>query len=145
MLLYIIMEIVENTKEVENKENYQPFSQEELQDAEVVDQSIDYRKKLNDDYKDYVEPDYTGIDDYIEDCDKVALIRECNFIIEKNYPQYPSIMSEILVKKMYYDTILNMNKEDYLEEKRQLKKLPVIERELEKINNKTNLDYALKD
>ena len=75
----------------------------------------------------------------------MALIKECNFIIEKNYPQYPSIMSEILVKKMYYDTILNMNKEDYLEEKRQHKKLPIIERELEKINNKTNLDYALKD
>jgi len=139
------MEIVENTKEVEKKEKYQPFSQDELQDAEVVDQSIDYRKKLNEDYKDYVEPDYTGVDDYIEDCDKVALIKECNFIIEKNYPQYPSIMSEILVKKMYYDTILNMNKEDYLEEKRQHKKLPIIERELEKINNKTNLDYALKD
>lgn len=139
------MEIVENTKEVEKKEKYQPFSQDELRDAEVVDQSIDYRKKLNEDYKDYIEPDYTGVDDYIEDCDKVALIKECNFIIEKNYPEYPSIMSEILVKKMYYDTILNMNKEDYLEEKRQLKKLPIIERELEKINNKTNLDYAIKD
>ena len=52
-------------------------------------------------------------------------------------------MEEILVKKLYYDTIKNMNKEDYLEEKRNINKLSPIDKELQKIKDEANLEYAL--
>ncbi len=80
-----------------------------------------------------------------ENKDKVALIRYCNMIIKKNYSEYPSVMEEILVKKMYYDTIKNMNKEDYLEEKRKVNSLSALDRELQKIKDEDNLEYALKE
>ena len=62
-------------------------------------------------YENYEPPDYSGLDDFVEDKDKVALIRYCNLIIKKNFQEYPYVMEEILVKKMYNDTITNMNKE----------------------------------
>ena len=146
MLLYIIMEIVEHIDEVEKVENNisQPFTQEELLNAEKYDPNIDYRKELLEKYKDYELPDYTGIDDFVEEKDKIALVRYCNLIIRKNFPEYPSVMEEILVKKMYYDTITNMSKEDYLEEKKQLNKLSTLDKELQKIKDEDNLEYALK-
>ena len=147
MLLYIIMEIVEHIDEVEKVENNisQPFTQEELLNAEKYDPNIDYRKELLEKYKDYELPDYTGIDDFVEEKDKIALVRYCNLIIRKNFPEYPSVMEEILVKKMYYDTITNMSKEDYLEEKKQLNKLSTLDKELQKIKDEDNLEYALKE
>ena len=144
MLLYIIMEVVENEK-IDNVEQLQPFTQEELMNAEKYDPNIDYRKELLKKYENYELPDYTGLDDFVEEQDKVALIRYCNLIIKKNFPEYPSVMEELLVKKMYYDTILNMNKEEYLEEKRQENNLSTIDKELQKIKDEDNLEYALKD
>ena len=144
MLLYIIMEVVENEK-IDNVEQLQPFTQEELMNAEKYDPNIDYRKELLKKYENYELPDYTGLDDFVEEQDKVALIRYCNLIIKKNFPEYPSVMEELLVKKMYYDTITNMSKEDYLEEKRQQNNLSTIDKELQKIKDEDNLEYALKD
>tara|TARA_R100001591_G_scaffold9875_1_gene16552 strand:- start:522 stop:950 length:429 start_codon:yes stop_codon:yes gene_type:complete len=138
------MDIVEN-KTIEENEDLQPFTKEELENAEKYDPNRDYRQELLDKYKDFEEEDYTGIDDFVEDKDKVALIRYCNMIIKKNYSEYPSVMEEILVKKMYYDTIKNMNKEDYLEEKRKVNSLSALDRELQKIKDEDNLEYALKE
>ena len=42
---------------------------------EPTNQNIDYRKELFDKYKDFEEEDYTGIDDFLEETDKVGLIR----------------------------------------------------------------------
>ena len=142
MLLYIIMEIVENEK-VDNME--QPFTPEELLNADKYDPNIDYRKEMLKKYENYEPPDYTGVDDFIEEKDKIALIRYCDLIVKKNFPEYPSVMEEILVKKMYYETIMKMNKEDYLEEKRQQNNLSTIDKELQKIKDEDNLEYALKD
>ena len=144
MLLYIIMEVVENEK-IDNVEQLQPFTQEELMNAEKYDPNIDYRKELLKKYENYELPDYTGLDDFVEEQDKVALIRYCNLIIKKNFPEYPSVMEELLVKKMYYDTITNMSKEDYLEEKRQQNNLSTIDKELQKIKDEDNLEYALRE
>jgi|TARA_R100000482_G_scaffold112438_1_gene54965 hypothetical protein len=138
------MEVVENEK-IDNVEQLQPFTQEELMNAEKYDPNIDYRKELLKKYENYELPDYTGLDDFVEEQDKVALIRYCNLIIKKNFPEYPSVMEELLVKKMYYDTITNMSKEDYLEEKRQQNNLSTIDKELQKIKDEDNLEYALKD
>jgi hypothetical protein len=146
MLLYIIMEIVEHIDEVENLENNipQPFTQEELMNAEKYDPNVDYRDQLLKKYENYKVPDYTGLDDFVEDKDKIALIRYCNLIIKKNFPEYPAVMEEILVKKMYYDTIRDMSKEDYLEEKRKINELSVLDKELQKIKDEDNLEYAIK-
>lgn len=138
------MDIVEN-KTIEENEELHPFTKDELQNAEKYDPNIDYRQELLDKYKDFEEEDYAGIDDFVEDKDKVALIRYCNMIIKKNYSEYPSVMEEILVKKMYYDTIKNMNKEDYLEEKRKVNSLSALDRELQKIKDEDNLEYALNE
>lgn len=138
------MDIVEN-KTIEENEELQPFTKDELENAELYDPNRDYRQELLDKYKDFEEEDYTGIDDFVEDKDKVALIRYCNMIIKKNYSEYPSVMEEILVKKMYYDTIKNMNKEDYLEEKRKVNSLSALDRELQKIKDEDNLEYALNE
>ena len=145
MLLYIIMEIVEHIDEVEKVENniQQPFTPEELMDADKYNPNIDYRKELLKKYENYEAPDYTGVDDFIEEKDKVALIRYCDILVKKNFPNFPSSMEEILVKKMYYDTILNMSKEDYLEEKRQQNNLSTIDKELQKIKDEDNIEYAI--
>ena len=146
MLLYIIMEIVEHIDEVEKVDNIQqPFTPEELMNAEKYDPNIDYRKELLKKYENYELPDYTGLDDFVEEQYKVALIRYCNLIVKKNFPEYPSVMEELLVKKMYYDTITNMSKEDYLEEKRQQNNLSTIDKELQKIKDEDNLEYALRE
>ena len=137
---------IENNMKIDNENNsdiLQDFTEEELVNAEIYNPNIDYRKELCEKYKDYKEEDYNGIDDFVEDTDKIALIRYCNHIIKTNYKEYPSIMEEILTKKMYYDTIKNMNKEDYLEEKRNINKLSPIDKELQKIKDEDNLEYAL--
>ena len=53
-------------------------------------------------------------------------------------------MTEIIAKKMYYDTINNMNKEEYLEEKKRDNHLSVVDKELQKIKDENSLEYALK-
>ena len=109
---------------------------------EPTDQSRDYRQELFDKYENYEEEDYTGIDDFIEDSDKVSLIRFVNEMVEKDYGKYPEIMTNILVKKIYYQTIQNMDKTAYLEEKERDKKLSLVDKELLKIKEekKTNID-----
>ncbi len=151
MLLYIIMEIVEHIDDVEKDNikndniNPKPFTQEELNDADKYDPNIDYRKEMLKKYENYEPQDYSGLDDFVEDKDKVALIRYCNLIIKKNFPEYPSVMEEVLVKKMYYDTITNMNKEEYLEEKKKENELSTLDKELQKIKDEDNLEYAIKE
>lgn len=106
---------------------------------EPVDQSRNYRQELFDKYENYEEEDYSGIDDYIEDSDKVSLIRFVNEMVEKDYGKYPEIMTNILVKKIYYQTIQNMNKSAYLEEKARDKEMSVLDKELLKIKEEKKL------
>lgn len=138
------MEIVEHIDEVENNLP-DLFTKEELDNAVKYDPEIDYRKELIEKYETYEIENNEGLDDYIEDKDKVALIRYCDTIVKKNYKEYPSPMDEILVKKMYYETIKNMNKEDYLKEKKEQNELSTLEKELQKIKDETNIEYALKE
>ena len=138
------MEIVEHIDEVENNLP-DLFTKQELDDAVKYDPEIDYRKELIEKYEYYEIENNEGLDDYIEDKDKVALIRYCDLIVKKNYKEYPAPMDEILVKKMYYETIKNMNKEDYLKEKKEQSELSTLEKELQKIKDETNIEYALKE
>ncbi len=106
---------------------------------EPTDQSRDYREELFDKYKDFEEEDYTGIDDFVEDSDKVSLIRFCNEMVEKDYGKFPPVMTDILVKKIYYDTIKNMDKEEYFKEKERDKELSLVEKELLKIKQEKQI------
>jgi len=106
---------------------------------EPVDQSRNYRQELFDKYKDFEEEDYSGIDDFIEDSDKVSLIRFVNEMVERDYSKFPSVMSDILVKKIYYQTIQNMDKEEYLKEKARDKELSVLDKELLKIKEEKKI------
>lgn len=106
---------------------------------EPTDQSRDYRQELFDRYKDFQEEDYSGIDDFIEDSDKVSLIRFVNEMVERDYGKYPEIMTNILVKRVYYQTIQNMDKFEYLEEKKRDKELSVLDKELLKIKEEKRI------
>jgi hypothetical protein len=107
---------------------------------EPTDQSRDYRQELFDKYKDYEGDDYSEIDDgYIEDSDKISLIRFVNELVERDYGKYPEIMTNILVKKIYYQTVQNMDKQAYLEEKERDKNLSTLDKELLKIKEEKKL------
>lgn len=106
---------------------------------EPTDQSRDYRQELFDKYKDFEEEDYTGLDDFLEDSDKIGLIRFVNEMVEKDYGKFPPVMTDILVKKIYYDTIKNMDKEEYFKEKERDKELSLVEKELLKIKQEKQI------
>ena len=107
---------------------------------EPVDQSRNYRQELFDKYKDFEDEDYSGIDDgYIEDSDKISLIRFVNELVERDYGKYPEIMTNILVKKIYYQTVQNMDKQAYLEEKERDKNLSTLDKELLKIKEEKRI------
>lgn len=134
----------ENSIEPINKEkDLQPFTPYELNSADKYDPDIDYRQELIDRYKDS-EENFEIDDSWVEDSDKISLIRFLNEIVNKNYQEYPSVMTEILAKKMYYDTVKNMNEEEYLEEKKRDNHLSVVDKELQKIKDENSLEYALK-
>jgi len=134
----------ENSIEPINKEkDLQPFTPYELNSADKYDPDIDYRQELIDRYKDS-EENFEIDDSWVEDSDKISLIRFLNEIVIKNYQEYPSVMTEVISKKMYYDTINNMNKEEYLEEKKRDNHLSVVDKELQKIKDENSLEYALK-
>jgi len=107
---------------------------------EPTDQTRDYRQELFDKYKDFQEENYSEIDDgYIEDSDKISLIRFVNELVERDYGKYPEIMTNILVKKIYYQTVQNMDKQAYLEEKKRDKELSVLDKELLKIKEEKRI------
>ena len=107
---------------------------------EPTDQTRDYRQELVDKYKDFEEENYSEIDDgYIEDSDKISLIRFVNELVERDYGKYPEIMTNILVKKIYYQTVQNMDKQAYLEEKKRDKELSVLDKELLKIKEEKRI------
>ncbi len=99
----------------------------------LEDASIDYRDKFLKKYEKY-EP-YIVDDSYIEDDDKRNLLIYCKEVVDLEYKSYPSPMYEVLIEKIYKDTIKNMNKEEYLQEKINMKNKSVLELEMEKISN----------
>ena len=106
---------------------------------EPTDQSRDYRQELFDKYKDFEEEDYTGLDDFLEETDKIGLIRFVNEMVEKDYSKYPPVMTDILVKKIYYNSVKNIDKEEYFKEKERDKELSTVEKELLKIKQEKQI------
>jgi len=103
-----------------------------------TDPNIDYAKQLLEKYEGFVH-DGKIDDSFVEDEDKIKLIEAVKSIIERDYKVYPSPMNEILIEKMYYDCIKNMNKDDYLKEKEDLKSKSILEIELSKLDKFSGL------
>lgn len=105
---------------------------------QATDPNINYAKELQEKYEDFVH-DAKIDDSFVEDEDKMKLIEAVKSIIERDYKVYPSPMNEILIEKMYYDCIKNMNKDDYLKEKEDLKSKSILEIELSKLDKFSGL------
>jgi len=136
MLIFsIIMEI----EKVDNKDDY-------LSNIEPVDQSIDYRQQMIDRYGSIDIEEYPkDIDSWVEDSDKIALIRFCSGLVEKEHSWAPPVMADIITKKMYYDTIKNMDRKEYELEKQRDKELSVVEKELMKIKDERDIHRFVDD
>jgi len=136
MLIFsIIMEI----EKVDNKDDY-------LSNIEPVDQSIDYRQQMIDRYGSIDIEEYPkDIDSWVEDSDKIALIRFCSGLVEKEHSWAPPVMADIITKKMYYDTITRMDRKEYEREKQRDKELSVVEKELMKIKDERDIHRFVDD
>lgn len=103
-----------------------------------TDPNIDYAKELQERYENFIH-DAKIDDSFVEDEDKMKLIEAVKFIVERDYKVYPSPMNQILIEKIYYDCIKNMNKDDYLKEKEDLKSKSILEIELSKLDKFSGL------
>ena len=151
-----LVEIEDEPEEIENKiiksdpidipePTDIPFSQQDRDMADVNDPSRDYRQEMLERYLNVEEVDRTGIDDWILERDKVCLVKFISDMVKKEHPYFPSSMESLLVKKMYYDTIEKMNKDDYLAEKEEEAKLSSVDKVLKLIEQEDNLEYAIRD
>ena len=128
-----------------NKNNQSEIINEtmKLNDDIKAEEIRNYREEMIEKYKDIEEEDNTGLDDFVEDNDKIALVAYCKELVDIKYKQYPDVMSDILIKHLYWKTIKNMDKEEYLLEKKRDKTLSVVERELQSIKDSKDLSYAI--
>lgn len=128
-------------KEFYNKESDDYIDKhggEEVRGIKATDPNIDYNKLLEERVKDVKKlplPD----DSFIEEEDKINLAKAATYKYETEFKTYPYPMNEVIIEKLYYDCIRNVNKEDYLREKEELKNKSVIEKQLMKLNKLTGL------
>ncbi len=85
------------------------------------------------------------IDSWVEDSDKIALIRFCSGLVEKEHSWAPPVMADLLTKKLYYDTITRMDRKEYELEKQRDKELSVVEKELMKIKDERDIHRFVGD
>jgi len=139
MLIFSISIMEIEKVEVENKDDY-------LSNIEPVDQSIDYRQQMIDRYGSIDIEEYPkDIDSWVEDSDKIALIRFCSGLVDKEHSWAPPVMADIITKKMYYDTITRMDRKEYELEKQRDKELSVVEKELMKIKDERDIHRFVDD
>lgn len=150
------MKLIEEPEEIENKivksepidipePTEMPFTMQEREAADIYDPSRDYRAEMLDRFSNVDIQDRTGIDDWVHENDKIALVKHISGIIKKEHGHFPSAMEALLVKKFYYDTIERMDKEEYLAEKAEEAKLSSVDKVLKIIHDEDDLEYAIKD
>jgi len=66
-------------------------------------------------------------------------------MIDSKYNVYPEPMYTLLIKKLYYDTIKNMDKEQYLKEQEELNNMSFIEKEMQIVKDNETLEIYLKE
>jgi hypothetical protein len=107
------------------------------------DPNIDYREEFFNKYKNYNFEENKIDDSYVQLNDKKNLIRYCKNIVDTSYNMYPEPMATILTKKLYYDVIKGMDKEQYLKEKEDLANMDFLDRELHLLSENDSLNKYL--
>jgi hypothetical protein len=66
-------------------------------------------------------------------------------MIDSKYNVYPEPMYTLLIKKLYYDTIKTMDKDQYLKEQEELNNMSFIEKEMQIVKDNETLEIYLND
>ncbi len=114
------------------------YGEECIKGIQATDPDIDYNKLLEERVK-HVKHEPLPDDSFIEEEDKINLAKAATFKYETEFKSYPYPMNEVIIEKIYYECIRNLNKEDYLREKEELKNKSVIEKQLMKLDKLTGL------
>ena len=122
----------------EVKEANDFFTEMNNNNIKATDPNIDYRQELIDKYENFVHDEKVD-DSFVENEDKINLFETARYIVNRDYKEYPSPMSEILIEKIYYNCIKKLDKEEYLKEKEELKTKSVFEKQLLKLNKFSGL------
>ena len=110
-----------------------------------VDFNRDYRQEFLDKYPADSFLEEPVDDSWIELKHKKALFVYCKSMVDSKYNKYPEPMYTLLIKKIYYDTIKNINKEDYIKEQEDLNNMSFLEKELQIVKDNETLEIYLND
>ena len=111
----------------------------------IIDTNKDYRDEFLKKYPSDKILDEPVDDSYIELKHKKALFHCCKNMVDSKYNVYPEPMYTLLIKKLYYDTIKNMDKEQYLKEQEELNNMSFIEKEMQIVKDNETLEIYLKE
>ena len=116
-------------------------------EAEIykVDFNRDYRQEFLDKYPADSFLEEPVDDSWVELKHKKALFAYCKNMVDSKYNKYPDPMYTLLIKKIYYDTIKNINKEDYIREQEELNNMSFLEKELQIVKDNETLEIYLND
>tara|TARA_Y100000114_G_scaffold57499_1_gene52642 strand:- start:5049 stop:5429 length:381 start_codon:yes stop_codon:yes gene_type:complete len=117
------------------------------EEAEIykVDFNRDYRQEFLDKYSADKILDEPVDDSWVELKHKKALFAYCKSMVDSKYNKYPDPMYTLLIKKMYYDAIKNINKEDYIKEQEELNNMSFLEKELQIVKDNETLEIYLNE
>ncbi len=111
----------------------------------IIDTNKDYRDEFLKKYPADKILDEPVDDSYIELKHKKALFAYCKSMIDSKYNVYPEPMYTLLIKKLYYDTIKNMDKEQYLKEQETLNNMSFLDREMQIVKDNETLEIYLNE
>ena len=133
-------EIHESNKERYKKDmdDYFEKNNTEQRGIKATDPNIDYKKVLEERIKD-VKLDLLVDDSFVDDEDKKNLIEYAKFKCNTEFKFYPYPMNEAIIEKIYNDCIKNLDKEEYLKEKEEMKNKSILKKEIMKINKLSGL------
>ena len=111
----------------------------------IVDTNRDYRQEFLDKYPADNFLEERVDDSWVELKHKKALLSYCKSMIDSKYSVYPEPMNTLLIKKLYYDSIKNINKDDYIKEQEELNNMDFLEKELKIIKDNETLEIYLNE
>ena len=111
----------------------------------IVDTNRDYRQEFLDKYPADNFLEERVDDSWVELKHKKALLSYCKSMIDSKYSVYPEPMNTLLIKKLYYDSIKKINKDDYIKEQEELNNMDFLEKELKIIKDNETLEIYLNE
>ena len=111
----------------------------------IVDTNRDYRQEFLDKYPADNFLEERVDDSWVELKHKKALLSYCKSMIDSKYSVYPEPMNTLLIRKLYYDSIKKINKDDYIKEQEELNNMDFLEKELKIIKDNETLEIYLNE